>query len=158
MSKIVIKKRINLDFLGDDYKDAYLVFKSIPLPDYESIQDSLPKSDPRYIELVNKAQDGELDDKENAELRELQPKESDNNMKSIRMMLDLLKKYFISGKFPDAETGKLEKLEGADDLDGLDEDAAMRCFKRLTGQEIDPKGEKPLNTPSSMEPSSQTNS
>lgn len=158
MTKIVIKKRINLDFLGDDYKDAYLVFKSIPLPDYEEIQGNLPKSDPRYVELVNKAQNGELDDKENVELRGLQPKESDNNMKSIRMMLDLLKRYFISGEFPDAETGTLEKLDGADDLDGLDEDAAMRCFKRLTGQEIDPKGEKPLSTLSSTEQPSPTNS
>lgn len=33
MGKIVIKKRISLDFLGDEYKEAYLVFKSIPISD-----------------------------------------------------------------------------------------------------------------------------
>lgn len=31
---IVIKKRVNFDFLGEDYKDAYLTFQSIPLKDY----------------------------------------------------------------------------------------------------------------------------
>jgi hypothetical protein len=35
MSKIVIKKKISLDFLGEEYKDGYLVFKSIPLRDFE---------------------------------------------------------------------------------------------------------------------------
>lgn len=35
MSKIVIKKSISLDFLGDDYKEAYLEFKTIPMRDYQ---------------------------------------------------------------------------------------------------------------------------
>lgn len=35
MGKIVIKKKISLDFLGEDYKDGYLEFKSIPLKEYE---------------------------------------------------------------------------------------------------------------------------
>lgn len=35
MGKIVIKKKISLDFLGEDYKDGYLEFKSIPLKDFE---------------------------------------------------------------------------------------------------------------------------
>ena len=37
MSKIVIKKRIGLDFLGDEYKDSYLVFKSIPIGEADQI-------------------------------------------------------------------------------------------------------------------------
>lgn len=40
---IVIKKRVNLDFLGDEYKEAYLTFKAIPLKDYEAIIDEMPK-------------------------------------------------------------------------------------------------------------------
>lgn len=34
---ILIKKRISLDFLGDEYKDAYLTFSSIPMKEYEGI-------------------------------------------------------------------------------------------------------------------------
>lgn len=37
MGKFAIKKRVSLDFLGDDYKEAYLVFQSIPLKDFEGI-------------------------------------------------------------------------------------------------------------------------
>lgn len=36
---IVIKKRVSLEFLGEDYKDAYLTFKSIPVKEYEQIQE-----------------------------------------------------------------------------------------------------------------------
>lgn len=38
MGKIVIKKKISLDFLGEDYKEGYLVFKSIALKDFEKYQ------------------------------------------------------------------------------------------------------------------------
>lgn len=38
MSEIIIKKRISLDFLGEDYADSYLVFKSIPIKDYDGLQ------------------------------------------------------------------------------------------------------------------------
>lgn len=34
---IVIKKRVTFDFLGEDYKDAYLVFQSIPVKDYTEL-------------------------------------------------------------------------------------------------------------------------
>ena len=34
MGKIVIKKRITLEFLGDEYKECYLEFKTIPMKDY----------------------------------------------------------------------------------------------------------------------------
>lgn len=37
---LVIKKTVSLDFLGEDYKDAYIVFKSIPLKDYDEIIDA----------------------------------------------------------------------------------------------------------------------
>ena len=34
---IVIKKRLSLEFLGEDYKDSYLVFKAISVTDYEKM-------------------------------------------------------------------------------------------------------------------------
>lgn len=40
---IVIKKRVDLDFLGDDYKEAYLVFKAMPVKDYESFTADVDK-------------------------------------------------------------------------------------------------------------------
>ncbi len=123
MSKIVIKKRVSLDFLGDDYKDAYLDFQSIPLVDYEKIVDSLPKDE-------------------------------SENVKSLHIVMEYLKKYFRGGKFPN-DKGELEDVT-AEDLDGLDKDAAVTCFQRMTGQELDPKSETPLSNPSSMEPDPQT--
>lgn len=38
---IVIKKRVSLEFLGEEYKDSYITFRSMPLSDYES---SIPLS------------------------------------------------------------------------------------------------------------------
>jgi hypothetical protein len=35
---IVIRKKVSLEFLGEDYKDAYLTFKSIPVIEYEEYQ------------------------------------------------------------------------------------------------------------------------
>lgn len=34
MSRIVIKKRITLEFIDEKYKDCYLEFKTIPMKDY----------------------------------------------------------------------------------------------------------------------------
>lgn len=41
MAIIVIRKKITLDFLGDEYKDDYLVFKALPLAEYEKLLSSL---------------------------------------------------------------------------------------------------------------------
>lgn len=35
--KIVIKKQIGLEFLGEAYKDSYLTFRTMPLREYEEI-------------------------------------------------------------------------------------------------------------------------
>lgn len=42
MAKIVIKKRVNLAFLGEEHKDDYLVFKSIPVKEYKDIVEQRP--------------------------------------------------------------------------------------------------------------------
>lgn len=39
--KIVIKKRIDLDFLGTEYEKGYLQFRSISLADYEKLSSEL---------------------------------------------------------------------------------------------------------------------
>lgn len=44
MAKIVIKKTVNLGFLGEEYKDSYLTFKSIPIKDYDTIIEEVEKS------------------------------------------------------------------------------------------------------------------
>lgn len=41
MAKIVIKKRVGLDFLGEEYKDSYLEFKSLSLAEYQKLLDEL---------------------------------------------------------------------------------------------------------------------
>lgn len=46
MSRIVIKKRIALDFIGEDYKDCYLEFKTIPMKEYE-----------KYVAMANENKD-----------------------------------------------------------------------------------------------------
>ena len=37
--KIVIKKKVSLDFLGDDYKEAYINFNAFSIGDFEIILD-----------------------------------------------------------------------------------------------------------------------
>lgn len=37
MADIKIKKKVTLEFLGDDYKDSYLTFRSIPIGEYEDL-------------------------------------------------------------------------------------------------------------------------
>lgn len=41
---IVIKKRVSFDFLGSDYKDAYINFQSIPLKDFDALGSEVQKA------------------------------------------------------------------------------------------------------------------
>lgn len=45
MGKFAIKKRISLEFLGTEYKDAFLVFKSIPIKDFKEIVKEIDKTE-----------------------------------------------------------------------------------------------------------------
>jgi hypothetical protein len=132
VSKLIIRKRVNLDFLGDEYKEAYLVFKSIPVSNYDKILDDI-----RGV--------------------------GEENTKAKSVMLNILKEYYIEGQFPN-EKGVLEKLDGKDELDGLDKDALMECFGKITGQDIkgaienpeegiivDPKSDTPSKRGSTVE-------
>lgn len=69
MSKLVVKKRISLDFLGDEHKESYVVFRAIPLRDYE-----------KYL----------------AENDAIQKK--GNNVGSIKLLVEVLQNQFIEGK------------------------------------------------------------
>lgn len=42
MANIVIKKRIDLDFLGEDHKESYLMFKAMPVVEYQSFIKNTP--------------------------------------------------------------------------------------------------------------------
>ena len=43
MAEIIIKKKVTLEFLGDDYKDSYITFKSIPIGEYEDLINKVDK-------------------------------------------------------------------------------------------------------------------
>ncbi len=40
---IVVKKRVDLDFLGEEFKDSYLVFKAIAVKEFESLRVAIKK-------------------------------------------------------------------------------------------------------------------
>lgn len=151
MPKIVIKKRVSLDFLGEEYKDSFLVFQSIPLPDFESISKDMPDVDPRYAELVQKATDqqGELTPEENKELVKLREMNAGANSQNQKMIMSTLKRYFISGKFLDSETDELFDVTDKEDLDGLDQSTAIKCFYILTGQDGPKETSSPTPSPTS---------
>lgn len=69
--RIVIKKKVTLEFLGDEYKDGYVNFSSIPMREYEEIEKKLE-------ELKN----------------------SENESKSVIFVRDLVTSRFVDGKFP----------------------------------------------------------
>lgn len=111
---IVIKKRVGLDFLGEDYKEAYLTFQSIPAIDFDEVAKSLKS--------IESKGDG-----------------------AVSLILEVLKKYFLSGKFPD-DIGLQDVA--SEDLNGLDPATLTKCFQVFTGTELDPKVETPLTSSS----------
>lgn len=123
MANIIIKKYISLDFLGDEYSKAQLVFRSVPVEDYKQLLES------------TKGQDDET------------------GLANIELTIATLKKYFVSGTFPD-EKGEMQEVENAD-IGKFDKEVVLHCFNALTGQDSDPKGETPSSTPSTTEPQPQ---
>lgn len=117
MGKIVIKKRVSFDFLGEEYKDCYINFQRIPVADFEDIQKQITDIE-------------------------------ENVGSSFMIVLDVLKKYFVDGKFLIED--KLQEIT-KEDLDGLDAESTIRCFQIMTGQEIDPKSPSPLTSPSTTD-------
>lgn len=136
--EIVIKKKVTLEFLGDEYKNAYLVFRSMPLKDYSTFMTDVPKTNPRYKQLIIKAESEPLTTEELVEFNTLQEEESSNNIKNLNLIIECLKKYFLTGMFPN-DTGELIPVNDPTALEGLDQDSAVKCFTIFTGQELDPK-------------------
>lgn len=110
MSKLIIRKRVSLEFLGDAYKDAYIEFRSIPVDDYD--------------DLIGKMN-----------------VEGDGNANAA--ILGILKDYYLSGKFPN-DKDELEELDSKEELGGLDKEAVIECFGKLTGQDLKGMIEKKL--------------
>lgn len=54
MAEIVIKKTIRLGFLGEKYKDDYLVFKAVPVKDFESLMEKTPDSNIQATKFICK--------------------------------------------------------------------------------------------------------
>lgn len=125
MGKILIRLRVDLEFLGEEYKESYITFRKIPVKDYQEIVKTLPDEDST----------------------------NEEKMGAITIMIDTLKKYFVAGKFP-GEDGKLVDLE-ANDLDDLDSDTATRCFQALVGTPVDPKEPMKSQTTSSTDTETQ---
>lgn len=153
-SRIVIKKRVSLAFLGDEYEKAELVFRSIPISDYDKLMEELPESTPEFAELVQKIDQDAATDEEKKRFIQLKKEKKIDNSSSIKLIREYLAKYFISGKFP-GEDGELFDLV-VGDLEGLDQDASVHCFGVLTGQNNTLKA--PSTTQSSTEPSPPQNS
>tara|TARA_R110000868_G_scaffold39565_1_gene137694 strand:- start:1046 stop:1360 length:315 start_codon:yes stop_codon:yes gene_type:complete len=80
---IVIKKRITLEKLGEEYKDSYLTFQSIPFKDYEKIAKL-------QVEIAGKD-------------------ETAQGLKSLNFIQEELTKRFIEGNIDNQEV-KVEDL------------------------------------------------
>lgn len=51
---IRIKKKVTLEFLGDEYKDSYLVFAALPVKDFKDFQEKADKAadDEKALDLI----------------------------------------------------------------------------------------------------------
>lgn len=85
---ITVKKKVSLEFLGEDYKDGYLEFQSIPMKDYEAL------------------------------LAETQAVETEDPASSLKLVRDQVTKRFIAGKFPSDDGLVDIKKEELDELPG----------------------------------------
>lgn len=104
---IIIKKKVDLGFLGDEYKDSYLEFKQIPVDDIEENEAERQKA---------LKEDGAVD-----------------NILATKHVLNILKKYFVGGKFKGEEVTER-------DLGQFDDTVLLHCVEVINGT-IDPKGE-----------------
>ncbi len=88
MSKFAIKKRVELAFLGDEWKDAYIVLTPLAVREFKEIQKAAPQ-----------------DDTDNAA-----------NIEAMDTMMLLIKEHFLSGKGWDGEALVAIEPEDLDDL------------------------------------------
>lgn len=110
MSKFVVKKRFQLDFLNEDWKEAYIEFSAFTVKD---IKERLSK------------------------LAQLDQKDTNEIAGGLDQMIELLKEKFVSGKGVDI-TGKLIDLE-KEDIGELPVEAISKAVSFLS-QGLNPKG------------------
>lgn len=106
---LVIRRKISLDFVGEEYKDSYLIMKALPLNKYEEYLDKSKK---------------------------LEEEAKEQPLKAVYFLLDVLKEHFIEGKI--FNDGKLEDIQ-ADDFGDLDFAIVQEIFNRVTGVTPNPK-------------------
>lgn len=46
MAEIVIRKRVSLDFLGEEYNESYIVLASVPVKEFDDLQNQIAKLKP----------------------------------------------------------------------------------------------------------------
>lgn len=110
MAKIKIKKRVSLDFIGDEFKDAYLVFYGMSFAEYE---DYINKQTSSTGDLVK------------------------TELAAIKLIKTELKNRFVEGKYPN-EKGELENVT-PDEIKDFDPNTLYKCFNYVTGRELPPK-------------------
>lgn len=52
MADIIVRKRIALDFLGEEHNSDYLVFKAIPVDEYKDIANKQPEDNIEAIDYI----------------------------------------------------------------------------------------------------------
>lgn len=75
MSKFAIKKKVELAFLGEEWKDAYIILTPLAVREFERIQKLAPKDET----------------------------DVDANLAAMNQMLEIIKEHFVSGKGWDGE-------------------------------------------------------
>lgn len=103
MTKFKIVKRFSLDFVGEEWKDAYIDFQSLTVLD---VRNKFPS------------------------LSRLDEKDQDNIVKGIDSVVEILKDKFLEGKGIDIE-GKLVELT-PDDLEALPMEVLSRALGFLS--------------------------
>lgn len=106
---VSIKKRISLEFIGEEYKESYITLKALPLNKYE--------------EYINKT-------------KQIDKESKDKPLEPVYFILNLLKEHFVEGKI--FNDGKVQDFQ-ADDFGDLDFPTITKIFNEFTGVNPDPK-------------------
>lgn len=112
MTSIVVKKRVSLDFLGEEYKEGYLVFTAIPVAELDKLQ---------------------------KKAAEIQDKVEGNDSESAKASQDFIKEQvvsrFVEGMIPqDGENVVVTK----DNITDLPPDVFIEAWQQMNGK-ISPK-------------------
>lgn len=129
MSRVIVKRRISLDFLGEEYKECYLEFKAIPVSQWKEYKNRI--YDKKYSDISKKIKDEqELSDSERKYFEEKDEMVFDE-------IVDVLKDRFLSGKYIDQD-GKLFEVE-KEEVGDFDSDTLINAFDIITGKSTLPK-------------------